>query len=280
MRLTPNNLSVWINTYNRPNELNKNVRSLRESIGYDYEINIISNHTTCRLFEDYGKVRIIQNNLRPNESWGYLSRNWNQCIYMGLDRHEYILVTQDDMEFRPGWLELINDRQPYDFYSAPVGDLAHLTSRDAFLKVGWWDERFVGIDYQDYDYLNRVFHVMKEKSSVVDKGLDWQWNDIGLADYWIGKGFDDNGDRPRGEEKAHNRMNRRWYAQKRDMGSTIINNHRCHKDKTWRDIGQKPKLPEIDWYPFFTSKMQKLKGKKREFGEPTPYTGEYGHDGY
>lgn len=279
-RLNHSNLGIWINTYNRPDALNKNIRSLRESLGDSYEINVISNHSSCKFFEDYGNVNVHYNNLRPDESWGYLSRNWNQCIYMGLSKHEHVLITQDDMCFKKGWLDLINNNKSYIFYSAPIGDLAHLTSRDAFLNVGWWDETFVGIDYQDYDYLNRVYHSIKDLSSVVDHGLGWRWNDIGLDKYWIGEGFKGDKDRPRGHEKAHNRMNRQRYARKRGMPSDVIMDPLCHKNKRWRDISVKPSDDEIDWYPWFTSKMQIEKQRKREFGKPTPYFEHYKHDGY
>lgn len=277
MTLTHQNLGIWIVTYNRPDELNANIRSLRESVGDLFQINVISNHTQVRLDEDYGNIRVIQNTLRPDESWGYLARNWNQCYYLGLAEHENILVSQDDMVYRPGWLELINSCERYDFYSAPIGDLAHLTSRAAFLAVGWWDERFVGIDYQDYDYLNRVHNRIPQSSSVVDRGLELSWNDIGLCDHWIGHGNKGSGDRPRGDHKAHNRMNRHWYGAKR--GLDVSNNPRCHKDKRWRDINIPSVIPEIDWYPWFTAKMQRVTGQKQQFCR-VPYTDDYGDDGY
>lgn len=280
MTLTHENLGIWIITYNRSPELNDNIRSLRESVGDRFKITVISNHSSIELEEDYGNVRVIMNTLRPDHSWGYLARSWNQCYYLGLEQHENILVSQDDMLFRPGWLELINETRPYSFYSAPVGDVAHLTSRDAFLRVGWWDERFIAMDYHDYDYFSRVYHQMKDDSSVVDHGLDVVWNDIGLSRFWLGKGFKGDGtDRPRGGDTYQNRVNRLWYAQKRGLGSDITSNPMCHKDKHWRDINNPIVIPEIDWYPWFTARMQRLTGKRQQFNQ-VPYTEAYGNDGY
>lgn len=280
MKLTHENLSVWINTYNRSKELNENIRSIREELDDRYQINIINNHSVFCLEEDYGNVKVHHNMMRPDESWGYLARSWNQCYYLGLDKTEYILVSQDDMIFRPGWLDLINNTRPYSFYSAPVGDVAHMTSRDAFLRVGWWDERFIAMDYHDYDYFGRVYQRMHDDSSVVDRGLAVSWNDIGLAQFWLGKGFKGDGtDRPRGGDTYQNRVNRLWYGQKRALGPEIMSNPMCHKDPRWRDINNPIVVPEIDWYPWFTAKMQRLTGKRQQFNQ-VPYTEEYGNDGY
>src|SRR4030067_2017981 len=143
--LSHKNLSVWINSYNRSPELNLKTRSIREELDDRYQINIINNHSNFHLEEDYGNVKVWNNVIRPDSSWGYLARSWNQCYYLGLDKTEYILVSQDDMIFRPGWLDLINNTRPYSFYSAPVGDVAHLTSRAAFLRVGWGGERVMSL---------------------------------------------------------------------------------------------------------------------------------------
>jgi hypothetical protein len=275
-RINHTNLSIWVNTYNRPDELNANLKSLQSSVGDLFEVNVISNHSKVDLREEYGNLKVYHNTLRPDHSWGYLSRNWNQCYYLGLESHKYVLVTQDDMIFKDGWLELINDNDPYGFYSAPIGDLAHLTCRDTFLNVGWWDERFVGIDFQDYDYINRVLTAQDVNPSIVDKGLELYKNDIGLAKYWLGKGFDGTLDRPRGAEKVHNRMNRMLLGKKKGMD--VADMPLCHKNAQWRAT-KKCVDDEIDWYPWFTARMQNVTGSKQKFMK-VPYTNYYGSDGY
>ena len=101
--LNEKNLSVWINTYNRPRELNENILSLRTSMPESIEINIVSNHSHLELYDKYPNVKIHMNEMRPDCSWGYLSRSWNQCYYHGLRNHDYILMCQDDMTFKRGW---------------------------------------------------------------------------------------------------------------------------------------------------------------------------------
>ena len=275
--LNENNFSVWINTYNRPEELNENIISLRNSLPESIKINIISNHSRVELHDDYPNVKVHMNEMRPDSSWGYLARNWNQCYYMGLHNHEYILATQDDMIFKEGWFELINESKKMSFYLAPVGDLAHIASRESFLEVGWWDERFVGIDFQDFDYIFRVYQNLRDKSSVVDNATKNIWNDIGLADYWIGEGYIGENDRPRGYDRIHSRMNRLFLGFKRGMDWS--ENPKCHKDPRWRDITRKYVVGEIDWYPWFTFLMQEKTGLKQSFMN-IPYKNFYDNDGY
>lgn len=278
MKLEQGNFGVWIITYNRPNELKENIKSLRSSMPDWVPINVISNHSKICDLSEFKDVKVYMNTLRPDESGGHLSRSWNQCYYLGLSKTENILVSQDDVLYKQGWFEKITSTN-YGFYSAPFGGICHITSREAFLRIGWWDERFVGIDFEDYDYLTRVFHNYKDKSSVVEQGEEIRtWNDINLSAYWTGEGFrGDGSDRPRGDEKAHHRFNRVWYAKKRGIDvSKVV---KCHKDKHWRNYSIAPVIEEIDWYPWFTAKMQSITGLKQSFVN-VPYTSHYGHDGY
>ena len=272
--------SIWIVTYNRKNELNNTIRSLQKTMPSDIKINIISNHSSLELFEDYKNVKVYENNLRPDDSWGYLARNWNQCYYLGLDKTEYVMCIQDDNDIVDGWFELINKHNSFEFYLAPVGDVSHIASRSSFLKVGWWDERFICMDFHDYDYINRIHNTIKDTSSVVDRGLDVSWNSIGLENFLHGGGYkfdEDVFDRPRGHGWIHTRMNRIYYGKKR--GKDFSDNVRCQKDSAWRDINLKTVIDEVDWYPWFTSKMQKLTGKNQEFMK-IPFESHYDHTGY
>ena len=287
------NFSVWIVTYNRPKDLNNTIKYLRNSMPEDIEINVVSNHSNVELFEDYTNLNVYKNNMRPDKSWGYLTRSWNQCYYMGLDKTEYIMCLQDDNKILPGWFELINEFNTYDFYSAPVGDISHIASRNSFLKVGWWDERFIVSDLHDFDYINRVYHKMKDDSSVVDHGYAGTWNSIGLENYLVGSGniadpgfknykdvtdaLEERFDRPRGDEWIHHRHNRLYFGKKRGLDYTGVVH--CHKDSRWRDINLRPIVDELDLYPWFTSKMQKLTGKNQEFMN-IPYSFYYDNDGY
>lgn len=278
MMLKEGNFGVWIITYNRPVELRRNIESLCASMPFWVSINVVSNHSQIVDLSEYRGVTVHMNPMRPDESGGYLSRSWNQCYYMGLSQVENILVTQDDVVFEPGWFERVCET-PYQFYSAPFGGIAHVASRTSFLNVGWWDERFVGIDLEDYDYLARVFQRFHDSSSVLEVGASERtWNDVGLDAFWKGKGFvGDGSDRPRGEEKAHHRMNRAWFARKR--GIDVAGNVRCHKDPAWRDYRREFVVDEIDWYPWFTAKAQRLTNSRQSFAK-VPFSDYYGHDGY
>ena len=135
----------------------------------------------------------------------------------------------------------------------------------------------MGIDLESYDYFFRVYQKLRNESSVVANDIDITWNSIGLEDYWIGEGFKGLGDRARGADRVHHRMNRLWLGEKRGLGCE--NNPHCHKDPVWRDIDREYVVKEIDWYPWFTSMMQEKTGLKQSFME-VPWKGVYGNDGY
>jgi len=107
MPIDRHNFAIYIVTYNRPKILNESIRQYLESLPFIPPITVISNHSNCTIDADLKKhVNLIFNNLRPDESWGYLTRNWNQCFQLGLVKHEWLLCSQDDVIIKPGWLDL------------------------------------------------------------------------------------------------------------------------------------------------------------------------------
>ena len=154
----PRQLSIWIVTYNRPRAINQAITDWLATTDENVPINVISNHSKLSLDKDYGsRVTVYMNPLRPDESWGYLPRNWNQCFYLGFKEYDWVLCSQDDVRVKSGWIDLLKKHSHYDFYTAPFFDVIFLMNRRAFLDVGWFDERFVVMDYHDNDYLRRAW---------------------------------------------------------------------------------------------------------------------------
>ncbi len=249
MRLTRENFAIYIVTYNRPVALNKSIRFYLDSLPFVPHITVISNHTNCAIDTDLQPhVNLIYNHLRPNESWGYLARNWNQCFQLGLREHEWLLCSQDDVIVKPGWFELVNDTD-YDFYLAPLGDTRFLLNRSAFRNVGWFDERFVGIGYHEHDYILRILSLISDRASIVDMHPQLiRHNPISLEDYWYQP-------EPEGFDKfAQRTVKRHTY-----LFSYFYQKWNIHPFK--KIIGlHKDRLPkEIDWYPFISDRYEYLK---------------------
>lgn len=253
-------LSVWIVTYNRPDAINRTIQDFLQTTPSYVPINVISNHSNLQLDQDYGpRVKIYMNILRPDQSWGYLARNWNQCFYFGFKEYEWVLCSQDDVRILPGWLENIQQHPDYDFYTAPYFDVIFMINRHAFRQVGWFDERFVVMDYQDNDFFRRCYQRLgKEKISSEDKH-GWQWNGrstgfinpIGQSSFWRhgpDEGYIQPDDHPRGrgdKRFIHNTINANFLYKK--WGATIKRNH--------QELNLRQRIPDIDWYPWFTKEM-------------------------
>jgi len=247
-------LNIWIVTYNRPECVNQTIVDLLESTPDSVPINIISNHSKLDLSKDYGlRVKTWLNNLRPDESWGYLARNWNQCFYLGLKDYEWVLCTQDDVRFRKGWVEKIQENPNYDFYTAPLFDVIFMLNREAFKEIGWFDERFLCVDMQDNDYLRRAYQNLDRKKICIEDGHGWTINgkpagfinSIGLSEYWRhgpAEGYQPPDDRPRGSDKIHFRLNDTYRHQKWGIVGKANS----------QELNLKQRIPEVDWYPWFT----------------------------
>lgn len=247
-------LAVFIVTYNRTAALNRSIRQYLETIPFTVPIIVISNHTECHIDEDLrSKVDVIFNRLRPNESRGYLSRNWNQCFQLGLPKYKWLLCSQDDVVIKPGWFNIIQ-QTPYDFYLAPLGDTRFLMNREAFRAVGWFDEHFNGIGYQDHDYIQRVLSLIPEKASVVDtfytapNHQKISHHSVGIENFWL-----------QPEEDGFSRKEQRTGLMHPYLFQLFLDKWGFFPET--KIIGLHPdRLPdEIDWYPYIGGKYDYLK---------------------
>lgn len=255
MKINPGNFVIYIVTYNRPEALNNSIRGYLASLPFIPKMFVISNHSVCKIDADLKKyVQVIYNNMRPDESWGYLTRSWNQCFQYGFREYEWVLCSQDDVIVKSGWLELVNSSD-YDFYLAPLGDTRFLLNRKAFRNVGWFDERFVGIGWHEHDYIFRVLSLIPESSSIIDNHRHQiiKHNDVGLSDFWIQPDLD-----------ITMKMQERGGREVQQDGHVFRIKH--FKEKWGVLPCQKflgfpvSKLPEeIDWYPYIGNASNCLK---------------------
>lgn len=86
-----------------------------------------------------------------------LSRVWNWAIAQS--ESEWVMVCNEDLFFKPGWLSMLEaemEGNPDAEWFGP--SRCFLFKKSLISKVGWFDERFTGITYEDLDYVRRMNH--------------------------------------------------------------------------------------------------------------------------
>jgi len=128
----------------------------------DYDINIFINghfdeakqvkylRDVTAFLSRYRNIRYITNFTHQS-----LTRGWNWLILMA--RCDKILILNDDvlfnLEFRYNLESLQNVPNCFTFN----GSWSHFViSKNIIKKIGWFDERFVGVGDEDYDYMCRL----------------------------------------------------------------------------------------------------------------------------
>jgi hypothetical protein len=128
----------------------------------DYEINVFINghHNICKQLQYLKKVtsflqKYINVRYMTHVSHQSLARGWNWLILMST--RERVLILNDDvfpeMEFRYNLERLEN---PPDICSINRSFSHFLIAKEVVRRVGWFDERFLGIGHEDVDYICRV----------------------------------------------------------------------------------------------------------------------------
>lgn len=174
-----------------------------------------------------------------------LTELWNQCIIMSPT--DWVLVCNDDIEFKPGWLEYLEEQIDSGCY-----DLIHLFHYGAFcihkymmLKVGWFDERFRGGGYEDNDYQLRIYEAgLKDR---VDRSHDFIRRD-GARE--VGH-FIDHTKYVHNGEGWQGCNNAQWIQAK-------------WANMNWRRPSIR-QAPEIDWHPSVTKKYTDKYGINAEY---------------
>ena len=179
-------IKIYMVTYRGHTRLKPTLASLFGSdlVDYDYELNIINNHTDIRLPEQFeGKVNIIHNSLRPDFSWGHLPRNWNQALINGFESLvdpacDIVVCTQDDSIFRKDWVaKLLAAHERFSFVQNGHGDQFHSYTVEAVRHTGLWDERFI-MSRHAADYFWRCVMHNKNQCSFQDVVHQRIWNPL------------------------------------------------------------------------------------------------------
>ena len=251
-------------TYNQ----NDNLKNLYESVKCSYPTVNESNFYIFNNHSNYihpGPAKAFHNTLRPDWSTGYLSRSWNQAILWGFQstiapQTEWICLLQGDVMLHRDWYSTFQTmvRNNVKFFAAGPGDQTVFIHIDAFRKIGFWDERFAGIGYHEFDYFIRAFLRMGKQAAIEGHGdqLNWNWTDLPLIERQSG---DRSGHTMRLNPQLYGHLARKW-------GRELIEQV-CHPHSggdSWTSIleekfgrpearnsileGEIPK--EYNWYPY------------------------------
>jgi hypothetical protein len=173
-------IKLYIVTYNN-NEILNNwaLKTLFES---DFpldnnEVYIINNHSNIHIEPQYvDKIKILNNDLRPDFSTGHLARNWNQAIINGFKKLnepdcDLVIACQNDTKFCKNWyskLIITILKDGYKYIACGVGDQLQIFTADSIKNIGLYDERFCNIGYQEGDYFLRALLCYDKYSSIND----------------------------------------------------------------------------------------------------------------
>lgn len=244
-------IKFYIVTYNQPEQLKITYYTLSKSLVNESncEINIINNHSNF-IFD--GQVdNIYHNTLRPDNSYGYLARNWNQSILNGFKNTkkpdtEWVGLVQSDVIFDENWLEWFKNEKNIDFYQWGPGDQFILMNLEAFKQIGWFDERFTSLAMQEYDYCLRAYLNLKNRCALQGH--------YGIRAIYNPPTYDaivrEEEHRVGHSTEAHHQQ-RRWFEHK--WSPNVYNIMRAPLGTEWVNSINRLKLHpprEINWYPY------------------------------
>jgi hypothetical protein len=167
-------IKIYIVTYKKNDILNRNIRSLyaatRDMNGID--VTVLANHPDVALESEnrHKNLRVVINATRMPHAWGHLSQDWNYALLDAFKRHDnpdsvdWAILAQNDVEWVDGWDEWVRNNKEYDFVSQPRGDQCLLFNIEAVRTIGFFDENFATILYQEIDYFVRA--VMENPSRI------------------------------------------------------------------------------------------------------------------
>lgn len=174
---------------------------------------------------------------------------WNMAII--LSPTDWVLVCNDDIEFKPGWLEYLENTIATGKY-----DLIHLFHYGAFcihksmvLSIGWFDERFRFAGFEDNDFQLRISEAgIKDR---VDRSHDFIRRDGGRE---VGH-FVDHTKYVHNQHCSWGGSNEPWFKAKWGRESEQF--------VDWRSPFTR-NAKEIDWHPIYSHKY------RVKFGINTP----------
>lgn len=252
-------LRIYIVTFKRNDILNRNLKSLWASLSTpnDVAVTVLANHPEVVIDPENQRpnLTIRINETRPTNAWGYLARDWNFCLLDAFrdssnpNNTSWAILAQNDVVWNPGWDRVLLNEQRYDFITQPRGDQMLAYRIEGVRRIGFFDERFFTLHFQEMDYFYRAILSHPDRVSINDDhiatGCKWNPFEHALIEPTHSEQMDD--------EQLHTvRSNRElghWLCHKWGIRPPALVHDICARCAQFR---KRRKLPtEINWYPFF-----------------------------
>ena len=184
-------IRLYIVTFKRNEVLNENLRSLWASTppGSLQQVTVLANHPSVAIDPENQRdnLRVVLNQPRMPFAWGNLSKDWNYALLDGFrawnnpDNVDWVILAQNNIVWRPGWLDELAKHTRLQFISQPTGDQVLAFRIGAVRRVGFFDERFATLHFHEVDYFNRAALQLGHEASINDDhhGHSSGWNHVG-----------------------------------------------------------------------------------------------------
>jgi glycosyltransferase involved in cell wall biosynthesis len=260
------NISIAFPTRNRLNKVNRFLESIVRTTHQnnrpfilavsDSPPNAIEPSYLIQMFL-FGGLREF--NVIANLTKKGLAALWNDCVINSPT--DWVLICNDDIVLKPGWMEFLENQISSQKYEQII--IAHYGGmclhKSLILKMGWFDENFLGGGFEDIDWQLRLSEGgLKELvdissdftgSTVIDRPRGW-CHDFGpFAEHFKineiieGKTTGWNG------ENNEEYMKLKWGRQ---------------EVTDWKSPSVR-KIKEIDWHPFYTKHYEKRFSRPASF---------------
>lgn len=273
-------MQVWILTFNRPKVLSRQVKLWGRA---GFEVHVYSNYPEMQ-YEDnetYDLIRSVHINSNSyKESNSYCARSWNNIFIKAFmtNTADRAVFVQDDTECGEGTPSMIRKYQiEKDFIWGPAGDTFFYLKKEVLRRVGWFDERYLGCYCGDADFLLRVWNEYTRRNDESDKLSIEETHDWGWQHQPIGITRNIRWDLP-SKTLDPNYQNQHWELEKQQGNPALVQSQGHFKAKwgfpgngingigpianrTDGTLAVGPAIPDIDWYPWFTTKYLNMEGR-------------------
>lgn len=255
------NIPVWILTFNRPKALNRIIGQLVNTGAKN--INVFSNHPVVEISEEFLNKELINNviinTLNDAESNSWCTRSWNSIFLKNFKTEDKIICIQDDTTIEHSFGAWIDEMTPkYDFLWGPAGDQFFYATLSVFKSAGWWDERYLACFCGDADWMRRVYFSYDRNRMAIHETHQWGfvWNPCGIPNMVF------NGDARQWNESKGGYINQCQEFERDGTFHPVLKHCQDHYMAKWGvsidaripDTQAQSRIPEIDWYPWFTKK--------------------------
>lgn len=181
-------VSIFVVTFKNDPVLNRCLHSIcneQVPFGVTLNVTVLNNFGGVEIAPQLqSRVKVLNNEARPDNSTGHLARSWNQAIMhafgsLETPQSDCVIMCQNDVVFKQGYLtNILSCMTRYDYVTIGRGDEVQVMTLNGLKRIGMFDERFCNIGYQEADYFLKARLLHAHKVSINDGLHGRLWNPI------------------------------------------------------------------------------------------------------